>query len=63
VINVSFVIVCYNHARYADRVARFLRLQRGVTDAEYIFIDDGSTDGTADALKNATAGWPNTFVY
>ena len=54
--DISFIIVCYNQARYADRVARFLRAQEGVDDAEYIFIDDGSTDGTAEAIEKATAG-------
>lgn len=61
--DVSFVIVCYNHARYADRVARFLRAQEGIDDAEYIFVDDGSTDGTADAIARATEGWRNTRIH
>jgi len=63
VTEISFVVICYNHARYAARVARYLRLQKDVEDAEYIFVDDGSTDGTTEALQAATAGWPNTTVY
>ena len=63
VTDISFVVICYNHARYAERVTHFLRAQNDVQDAEYIFIDDGSPDGTAEALKSATAGWPNTLVH
>lgn len=60
---VSFVVICYNHARYAARVAHYLQLQKDVTEAEYIFVDDGSTDGTTEALQAATKGWPNTTVH
>jgi glycosyltransferase involved in cell wall biosynthesis len=60
---VSFVVICYNHARYAGPVTRALTAQRGIDDAEYIFIDDGSTDGTAEALAAATQGWPDTTIH
>lgn len=59
---VSFVVVCYNHARYAEPVARAIRAQRDIDDAEYIIVDDGSTDGTAEAFAAATAGWCDTVV-
>lgn len=59
---VSFVVVCHNQARYAAAVTRALRAQRHVADPEYIFIDDGSTDGTAEALRAATRGWPKTTI-
>ena len=59
---VSFVVVCYNHARYAEPVTRALRAQRDIADAEYVIVDDGSTDGTAEAFAAATRGWPNLVI-
>ena len=59
---VSFLVVCYNHARYAAPVTRALRAQRDVADAEYVIVDDGSTDGTAEAFAAATAGWTNCSI-
>jgi len=60
---VSFVIVCFNHARYIERVTHHLAQQSGIEDSEFIFIDDGSDDGTSDAIRRATQGWPNTVIH
>lgn len=59
---VSFVITVYNKAEFLPRVVASLAAQEGDFDREFIFIDDGSADGSGDALRALTRGWPDTTV-
>ncbi len=54
--DVSFVVIAFNErARAADCVRAILD-QRSDVAFEIVFVDDGSTDGTADAVAAATGG-------
>ena len=59
---VSFVVPVYDKAPYLPGVLERLAAQRGDFDREYIFVDDGSTDGSLAILKERTAGWPDTSI-
>ena len=50
----SFVIPCYNEVGNVRRFFDACEAALGTRDiqVEYVFVDDGSTDGTADALKS-----------
>ena len=54
---VAFVMPVYNKARWLPRVLHQIAVQRGSFAREYIFVDDGSTDGSLSILKRHTAGW------
>ena len=56
---VSFVITIYNKAPYLAAVLPALRAQCGDFEREFIFVDDGSTDGSADLIERMTADWPH----
>lgn len=59
---VSFVVPVYNKAPWLPGVLDRLAAQRGGFDREYIFVDDGSTDGSLALLKARTADWPDTTI-
>lgn len=59
---VSFVVPVYNKAPWLPGVLDRLAAQRGGFDREYIFVDDGSTDGSLALLKERTADWPDTTI-
>jgi GT2 family glycosyltransferase len=48
---VSFVIPVFNKRRFLRQVIAGLAAQRGDFGREFIFIDDGSTDGSRDELE------------
>lgn len=48
--SISVIIPCYNACAHLDACLASLRVQR-LSDAQFIFVDDGSTDGTGDALE------------
>ena len=56
---VSFVITIFNKAPYLAAVLPALRAQCGDFEREFIFVDDGSTDGSADLIERKTADWPH----
>ncbi len=59
---VSFVIPVYNKADCLEPVLRQIARQVGDFPRQYIFIDDGSTDGSLEIVQRATAGWLNVII-
>src|SRR5579872_6530701 len=59
---VSFIVTVYNKRPYLPRVLEAIRAQIGDFAREYVFVDDGSTDGSLDYLKAATADWQNCTI-
>lgn len=61
---VSFVVTVFNKVPYLPHVwAGLLAQQRSPeVEHEYVFVDDGSTDGSADLLARLTAGHPNVTI-
>lgn len=60
---VSYVVPVYNKAVYLADVLASIRAQTGDFDRQYIFIDDGSTDGSAELLETLTKDWPDTIIH
>ena len=54
---VSFVVTVYNKRSYLQGVVAGLAAQRGDFPREFIFVDDGSTDGSGGEIERLTAGW------
>ena len=59
---ISYVITVYNKAEFLPVVADALKNQRGIEDAEAIFVDDGSTDNSPAVLQAIVADWPAARV-
>ncbi len=59
---VSYVVTLYNKARFLPQVWAGLRGQRGGLPAQYVFVDDGSTDDTVAVLERLTAGTPGVVL-
>lgn len=51
---VSLIIPVYNGAQYVKSIVQSLK-EQDYRDVEIVFSDDGSTDGTAEALEEAAA--------
>ena len=55
---VSIVVPCFNEEKtvplFFDEVEKF----KGPHEFEYLFIDDGSKDGTLAAIKKLAAAYP-----
>ncbi len=49
---VSFVVPCYNYARYLGECLKSIFGQEGGHDFEIVAVDDGSTDGTRQVLHS-----------
>jgi GT2 family glycosyltransferase len=60
--SVSYVVTLYNKARFLPQVWAGLVGQRGGFQAQYVFVDDGSTDDTLAVLEKLTAGSPGVVV-
>jgi glycosyltransferase involved in cell wall biosynthesis len=54
---VSFIVTVYNKRTFLPQVLAALAAQTGDFAREFVFVDDGSTDGSLDYLRAATAGW------
>jgi glycosyltransferase involved in cell wall biosynthesis len=57
---VSFVVTVYNKARFLAPVLGAIFGQQGDFEREYIFIDDGSTDGSFERMEKLCAGRTDT---
>lgn len=58
--DVSFVTTVYNKRAYLPLLIASIKSQRGLSDnCQYIFVDDGSTDGSFELLQDLTRGFPN----
>jgi len=57
--SISFVCPVYNKARHLPGVIAALARQAPDHDKQYIFIDDGSVDGSLDVVRQLTRDWPN----
>ena len=58
----SYVVPVFNKAPWLPAVLAALKAQRGNFEREYIFVDDGSTDGSLAVLREATQGWTNVTI-
>lgn len=61
-VGVSFVVPVYDKAPHLPRVLAQLARQQGDFRRQYIFIDDGSTDGSLDVLRDGTRGWDGLTI-
>lgn len=60
--DISFVIPVYNKADILPAVVRALAAQQPAPQAEYIFVDDASTDGSAALLRSLADRLPAVTV-
>ncbi|HUI17258.1 MAG TPA: glycosyltransferase family 2 protein [Alphaproteobacteria bacterium] len=61
-IRVSYVVTVYNKAPYLPFLLDGLARQQGGFAREFVFVDDGSSDGSLDALRALTATWVDCRV-
>lgn len=61
-IKVSIIIPCYNEKNTIEKIIEAVR-SAPVADKEIIVVDDCSTDGTCDILKNRIAPLVNRIIY
>lgn len=54
---VSFIVTVFNKRAYLPGVVSALAAQTGPFRREFVFVDDGSTDGSAELIAELTAGW------
>jgi glycosyltransferase involved in cell wall biosynthesis len=59
---VSFIVPVYNKAPYLEGVLTAIRAQRGAFPRQYVFVDDGSSDGSLEIVRRTTEGWPDTVI-
>jgi polysaccharide deacetylase family protein (PEP-CTERM system associated) len=62
----SVLIPCYNEELILPYLANTLKSVRrdleGQFDLSFVFVNDGSEDGTADALRRIFGGWPQCKI-
>ena len=61
-IEVSFVVTVYNKAPFISGMVESLRRQGDASRFEYIFVDDGSTDGSGERIAGATRDLPRVTI-
>ncbi len=61
-IDVSYVITVYNKRPFLPQMIAGLAAQQGAFRREFVFVDDGSSDGSAAEIARLTADWPNVRI-
>lgn len=61
-IDVSYVVTAYNKAPFIPGMVASLRTQGDQISAEYIFVDDGSTDGSAERIESSAHDLANVTL-
>jgi glycosyltransferase involved in cell wall biosynthesis len=61
-VKVSVVIPCFNERETIEQIVRAVRASP-IQDLEIIIVDDGSTDGTADVLREKVGSLSNQIIY
>jgi glycosyltransferase involved in cell wall biosynthesis len=59
---VSFVVTVFNKTAFLPRVLDALARQTGGFMREFIFVDDGSSDGSPELIARLTAGWQDPVI-
>lgn len=54
---VSFIVTVFNKTAFLPRVVDALARQAGGFEREFVFVDDGSGDGSAELIARLTQGW------
>lgn len=60
---VSFLVPVYNKAPHLPAVLRQIARQTGGFPRQFVFVDDDSTDGSFDLLKELTSEWSNVVIH
>ncbi len=61
-LKISFVCPIFNKKKYLPIVLPSIKDQVGNFEKEFIFINDGSNDGSLEYLKNTTKNWKNVKI-
>lgn len=59
---VSYVITVYNKRPFLSQLLAGLAAQQGDFAREFVFVDDGSTDGSGTEIARLTQGWSDTRI-
>ena len=59
---VSVIVPCYNVEKYIRKCAETL-VNQTLDDIEIIFVNDGSTDGTDEIIKEYKKNYPKKVVH
>jgi glycosyltransferase involved in cell wall biosynthesis len=59
---ISIIIPCFNEKEYIEEIVKRI-LEQNKIDKEIIIVDDGSTDGTTQILKNNIESIVNKIIY
>lgn len=60
---VSFLVPVFNKAPHLPAVLRQIQCQRGNFPRQFVFVDDESTDGSLEIVRELTATWENTVIH
>jgi glycosyltransferase involved in cell wall biosynthesis len=58
---ISYIVTLYNKRDFIPWMIKGLESQTGDFEKQFVFMDDGSTDGSLDLVRELTAGWDNTL--